>query len=40
MAQESRRELRDAAGILSLHGREKLDVAYVERWVPVEVVTR
>ena len=26
-------QLRDAAGILSLHGRENLDVAYVERWV-------
>jgi hypothetical protein len=26
-------QLRDAAGILSLHGREKLDVGYVERWV-------
>jgi hypothetical protein len=26
-------QLRDAAGILSLYGRDKLDVAYVERWV-------
>jgi hypothetical protein len=26
-------QLRDAAGILSLHGKDKLDVAYVERWV-------
>jgi hypothetical protein len=26
-------QLRDAAGILSLHGRERLDIAYVEHWV-------
>ena len=26
-------QLRDAAGILSLYGSKKLDVAYVERWV-------
>ncbi|HXU06577.1 MAG TPA: hypothetical protein VN903_36730 [Polyangia bacterium] len=26
-------QLRDAAGILSLHGIERIDVAYVERWV-------
>ena|SRR5438477_5396941 len=26
-------QLRDAAGILSLNGTDKLDVAYVERWV-------
>jgi hypothetical protein len=26
-------QLRDAAGILSLYGRDKLDVEYVERWV-------
>jgi hypothetical protein len=26
-------QLRDAAGILNLYGREKLDVAYVDHWV-------
>src|SRR5215471_11397524 len=26
-------QLRDAAGILDLYGRDKLNVAYVERWV-------
>jgi hypothetical protein len=26
-------QLRDAAGILTLQGRSKLDVAYIEHWV-------
>lgn len=26
-------QLRDAAGIVALHGMSKLDVAYIERWV-------
>jgi len=26
-------QLRDAAGIVALHGTSKLDVAYIERWV-------
>jgi hypothetical protein len=26
-------QLRDAAGIVTLHGMSNLDVAYIERWI-------